>query len=69
MKKPQPKKEMSVRFSSKMVRHIRVWATTDAAQELVAFGNLTREGADQYYLIVDARYDFDEVLAYIQGYG
>lgn len=69
MNKPTPKKEVGVLFASKAARHIRFNSTEDAVTEFLSFGKLTIDGRESYSLFVDSRYDFDEVLAYIQNYG
>lgn len=69
-KKPQPKREMAIRWANKGMRYISVNASSDAAAELTEYGLLVSgQRKSCYILYVDARYDFDEVVAYIESYG
>ena len=68
MEKPQPKKEVAVSFYSELTRQIRFNATKDAVEDFKVFG-LVYMIYNEYGLIVDSRYDFNEVIAYIQNYG
>lgn len=68
MKKPQPKHEVAVVSYHKNHRLIVFQASPDAVEDFRDFGNIYPE-QHNYHLIVFGRYDFDEVLAYIQNYG
>ena len=67
---PMLKKEVAIDVLLPESRCIYFFASTDAAEEFRSFGRLRPDvGARQYYCLwVDARYNFDEVLAYIQNY-
>lgn len=71
MKKPIMKKEVAVDTVATSVRAITFYSTQDASIEFEQFGRLKPlEGyRDEYLLIVDARFDLQEVLAYIEAYG
>jgi len=70
MKKPQPKREMAIRAKDPVTRSIFFNASRDAAEELREYGCLSYDAAAGWHvLFVDARYDFDEVVAYIENYG
>ena len=68
---PLMKREVAVEFYYEPIRHINFYATADAATEFEQYGTLLPDPnrRDGYRLEVDARYDFGEVLAYIQNYG
>ena len=68
MKKPRPEREVAIRATNKEVYFITFNASPDAITELAEFGRIYPvEG--YYELYVDRRYDFDEVVAYIENYG
>lgn len=75
-KKPMTKKEVTVTEYFKESRIIHLYASRDAAQGFTEFGTLwtgadlgsANPPPDYYMLIVDARFDFDEVIEYIQNY-
>lgn len=71
MNKPIPKKEVAVEWYDEKLRVIYFWTTDDALTEFVEYGNVakTNEGRNKYFIHVDPRYDFGEVLRYIQNYG
>lgn len=70
MEKPKMKREIGIVGYSEKHRLIFFDATLDAAQDLNEFGWLTRPlQYSSYHLFVDARFDFFEVLKYIQNYG
>jgi 3'-phosphoadenosine 5'-phosphosulfate sulfotransferase (PAPS reductase)/FAD synthetase len=68
MEKPTPKTEAAVKLVIPESRHIIMDASPDAAEDFRVFGNINRVGTT-YWLFVDTRYSFDEVLAYIEQYG
>lgn len=67
--KPKIKKEVAVSWVYKPVGIIYLYATNDAANELSEFGDLFQRDSGEWRMIVDPRFDFDEVLAYIERYG
>lgn len=70
--KPVPKKEVCVQYADKSLRWITFYSTPDALTEFATFGRLLPAATlhpDAHRLSVDPRYDFDEVLAYIEAYG
>ena len=69
--KPQMKREVSVTFHHEGVREIAFYSTPDAVTEFWQYGCvISSDKLRNYYrLIVDARYDFAEVLEFIQNYG
>ena len=67
--KPQPKKEISIDWAGKNTHLIYFYASVDAMEDMQEFGTIERWGNhNQYRLEVDKRYDFDEVVKYIQEY-
>ena len=70
MNKPQMKSEIAVDTYDKSSRLIRFHGSKDAMEDTKQFGTIFVVDffADLYTLYVDARYDFDEVLDYIQEY-
>lgn len=71
MTKPRMKREVAIVFHYEPVRHITFYATTDAVTEFEPYGDIVPDPArsECYTLHVDSRYEFAEVLAYIQNYG
>lgn len=72
MTKPQPITEVGIATINPGTLFISVDATPDAASDLSEFGRLEKAdslGPNRYHLFVDARYNFDEVVAYIKNYG
>lgn len=69
--KPQMKREVAIVFHYEPLRQVTFYATADAVTEFKEYGNIRTDPdrSECYILIVDARYDFGEVLAYIQNYG
>lgn len=68
MKKPTMKRVTTVTFSNKTNGFIEVYTTKQIAKALKKFGNVAGAGIkDKYMLTVDARYDFDEVLEYVEA--
>lgn len=64
------KREVQVSFANDLVGHIVFYATNDAVSAFKGFGDLSHaQFLNQWDLFVDARFDFDEVLAYIENYG
>ena len=71
MEKPTLKREVAVSLVLRSINAIGFHATDDAVTEFEQFGVLTEALAISggYRLYVDSRYDFDEVLAFIENYG
>lgn len=70
-KGPQPKQEVMVKTTYAQVGYIYFYAKTSAAIKFKKFGTLLASGEEftSWTLKVDPRYDFDEVVAYLEGYG
>ena len=67
MEKPQPKREVAIKLKTATL--IVISATKDAANDLKEFGKMQYfEDSQDYWLAVDPRYDFDEVVKYIENY-
>jgi hypothetical protein len=69
--KPQPKREIGIEWMHDN-RIICLYATKDALEDLKEFGTIHDAAnglKEQYWLLVDARYDFQEVVDYIKNYG
>ena len=67
--KPQPKKEIAIDWAGKNVNLIYFYASVDALEDMREFGTVESvSNYNQYRLEVDKRYDFDEVVKYIQEY-
>ena len=68
--KPQPKKEVAIAGQNESVRHIAFYASADALEDFKEFGIISQalNDKERYSLMVDARYDFNEVLAYIENW-
>lgn len=72
MSKPTPKREVSVESYVKEYGWIRFYSSQDTVTEFMTFGKIHDESflkPNFYWLVVDTRYDFDEVLEYIERYG
>lgn len=70
MKKPTLQREVGIVRIFNRARVITFNATQDSSTEFEGFGNLSYSVSMKYYtLTVDARYDFDEVVKYIEEYG
>jgi hypothetical protein len=70
--KPQMRTETGITLIMPDTRHIGFDATPDAASEFSEFGQLEKidwMGENHYHLYVDARFNFEEVVTYIQNYG
>lgn len=70
-KKPQIKREVSIQIVLHSVRMIAFYSTGDAVTEFYEFGVVMPDSdtPNRYRLYVDARYDFAEVIDFIQNYG
>lgn len=71
MNKPVMKQEVAIQGYNETFRVITFYATQDAVTEFEGFGRIKNfdDIRDKYNLYMDARFDFAEVLAYIQNYG
>lgn len=68
MQKPKMKQEVKVTSSEKDDRRIYFFATPEFVTDFESFGTIRVTGSvDGYVLYVDPRFDFDEVLEYIQS--
>lgn len=65
---PKMKSEIAISYLGKSI--IDFFATPDAASDMAQFGKVTQaqDQPNKYWLYVDARYDFQEVVAYIENY-
>lgn len=66
--KPKPKREVAIEVAIKVTRNIFFYASKDAIEDLRAFGDITEMG-NPLILHVDPRFNFDEVVKYIEEYG
>ena len=71
MSKPQIKVEVAVTYVNPATHAISFHASQDAAIEFGDFGWMVSDSfqKDAYSLLVDPRYDFQEVVDYITNYG
>lgn len=70
MNKPNSKREVAIKHSIPLLWTIYLYASKDAVSDINDFGELLPVSTeDLYRLEVDRRYDFDEVVKYIEGYG
>lgn len=71
MDKPRPKREVAIDKCWPDQREIRFFASSDALNDFGDFGRITKAESTPncWHLSVDARYDFEEVRAYIENYG
>lgn len=69
--KPQMKQEVALNRASEESRSISFYATPDASGEFREYGRLEPgyNTPNLYWLRVDARFDFGEVVSYIVNYG
>jgi len=67
MEKPKPKKEVAVGTISEKERVVFFNASRDAAGDFAEFGFIT-EFETCYLLFVDRRFDFNEVVTYMENY-
>ena len=68
--KPQPKSEMALDWYSQNQMVIYFYASKDALEDIKDFGLIIPggKGNEHYWLTVDSRYDFNQVLQYIKDY-
>ena len=64
---PKKKRRVGLRVPSFQKSAIRFNADEETAKKLEGFGHLSQNGLGAYELWVDARYDYDEVLDYINS--
>ena len=65
------KREVAVEVALESVCQIIFYCTDDAISEFSQYGDLSKyfDTPQKYTLHVDARFDFEEVVKYIEGYG
>lgn len=68
MTKSVQKCEVAIDTTLPLLRIIYFWATDDAAGEFASYGYLQKQEMGNYQLLVDPRFDFDEVMTYIKTY-
>jgi hypothetical protein len=68
MKKPTKKSKVAVKSHRAENRHISFCTDAETVKEFREFGRINSLG-DSHSMIVDARYDYMEVLEYIRNYG
>ncbi len=68
---PVMQHEVAVDEVIQLQNYVTFWATPDAAQEFTQFGTVCpwKDIANKYHICIDKRYDFDEVVDYLQNYG
>ena len=70
IKRPVPQKEVAISFILESYRLILFYASLDAASDMQEFGDVRPGNRKSFYqLVVDARYEFSDVVAYIENYG
>ena len=71
MNKPEPKREAAVDRYHETAGSIDFYASPDALEDIKEFGYVLPDPIipNRYILYVDKRYNFQEVLAYIEKYG
>jgi hypothetical protein len=71
MEKPKPKREVAITNIFKFNNEIWFQASQDSANDLEEFGTIIKRAdrKEWYSIRIDSRYDFDEVLKYIENYG
>ena len=65
MKKPEMKRRIGLTIPSFQKSFIVFNADEETAGELAEFGQVSENGAGSYTLWVDARFDYEDVLAFI----
>jgi len=68
MKKPRMKREVAIVEISQIINCIVLYASREAAQEFAEFGKMVSDDNEKWFLYVDLRFDFHEVLQYIKNY-
>ena len=67
MKKPQMKREVAILWAWEAT--VAFFSTIDALDDFKEFGKITSTETDNlYYLTIDSRYSFNEVVQYIDNY-
>jgi hypothetical protein len=72
MDKPAMKREVAIRDVLPITKTLYFFASQDALSDLEEFGMIRRLpvlGNNVYELLVDPRFDFDEVVRWIEEYG
>ena len=65
---PEKRCDVVVRFTDEVSHTIQFYAPYEFADEMREFGALGEDGSERFYLTVDARYNFKEVVAYIESF-
>ena len=65
--KPTMKRKLGVDWFDRQMRVISMDTTSDVLDELRKYGRIL--DSRPYWLKVDSRFDFDEVLKFVQNYG
>lgn len=70
MDKPQMKRKVGIRIVLEESLTITFNCSIELADEFSSFGKIERDidKSTTHMLLVDSRYDFDEVLKYIKSY-
>ena len=68
--KPVMQKLITIGVAKKEYNYVSFWAPADVVKEFEQFGKLTNwpSQPERYRLSVDGRFDFDEIVAYIENY-
>ena len=70
MYKPTMQREVAIDWIYKGRRIVYFFSSPDAKLAFADFGDIHPSGhTDQYCLQVDPRFEFDEVVLYIENYG
>ena len=68
--KPQPKRELAIDKVLGPLNTVYFYASSDALEDIKPFGLISAAHAPNHYRLgVDKRYDFAEVVAYMEAYG
>jgi len=65
MKKPTMKRETGILVVLPELNSMRIHSTLDNSEGLCEFGRVTRQENGEFWLEVDARFDFLEVVSYL----
>jgi hypothetical protein len=60
--------EVAVTLKLEEYNMITLYATPDAAADFAQFGDLSGDGGSKYTLYADPRFDFKEIVRYIENY-
>lgn len=65
MNEPQMKQQATITFKDKGASFIKLFADIETASAIKKFGLMVNITSDYYYMKIDSRYDFDEVVNWI----